>query len=144
MITAEHVYKEIVEMPVQEREKLFAAIARRGFEKNSYSHEEILDDIRQTPLTVKETAEYLEVAEITIRRWARSGKLQAKRVGKNLVFEPNELKALKKQYRQKDKRKKKELAYFCGKWQDERDADDIVAEIYADRLNNTRSERITI
>ncbi len=37
MITAEKVYKEILEMPVAEREKLFAVIARKGFEKEFYT-----------------------------------------------------------------------------------------------------------
>jgi hypothetical protein len=31
MITAEKVYKDILEMPVREREKLFATIALKGF-----------------------------------------------------------------------------------------------------------------
>ncbi len=52
-------------MPVVEREKLFATIARRGFEKDFYKHDEVFDDIRQSPFSLKETAEYLEVAEIT-------------------------------------------------------------------------------
>jgi hypothetical protein len=34
MITAEKVYKDIINMPLKEREKLFAAIARKGFEKD--------------------------------------------------------------------------------------------------------------
>jgi hypothetical protein len=33
MITAEKVYKDILQMPISEREKLFATIARKGFEK---------------------------------------------------------------------------------------------------------------
>ena len=33
MITAKQVYKEILEMPVKERKRLFTVIARRGFEK---------------------------------------------------------------------------------------------------------------
>ena len=31
MLTAEKVYKDILELPLKEREKLFAAIARKGF-----------------------------------------------------------------------------------------------------------------
>jgi len=46
MITAEKVYKEILEMPVKEREKLFTVIARKGFEKDVFSHDEVFDDIR--------------------------------------------------------------------------------------------------
>ena len=67
-ITAEKVYRKILEMPLKKREKLFAVIARRGFEKDSYTHDEVFDEIRQSPFTVREAAEYLEVAEITLRR----------------------------------------------------------------------------
>ena len=45
-------------MPVVEREKLFATIARRGFEKDFYKHDEVFDDIRQSPFSLKEAAEY--------------------------------------------------------------------------------------
>lgn len=96
MITAERVYQEMLDMPTKEREKLFTLVARRGFEKEWYSHDEVFGDIRQTPFTVKETAEYLEVAEITVRRWVKSNKLRAQRLGKNLVFDPDELKAFKR------------------------------------------------
>ncbi|MBW2741143.1 MAG: hypothetical protein JRE64_20395 [Deltaproteobacteria bacterium] len=65
MLTAEKVYREILEMPLREREKLFAVIARRGFEKDLYRHNEVFDEIRQSPFTVKEAAEYLEVADQT-------------------------------------------------------------------------------
>ncbi|ODS33725.1 MAG: hypothetical protein SCARUB_01162 [Candidatus Scalindua rubra] len=68
MNTAQKIYKEILDMKVEEREKLFAVIARRGFEKDFYSHEEVFEDIRQSPFTIKEASEYLEVAEITVRR----------------------------------------------------------------------------
>jgi len=96
MITAEKIYRQILEMPVKEREKLFAVIARKGFEKDSYSHDEVFDDIRQAPFTVKEAAEYLEVAEITVRRWVKAGKIAYKKVGKNIVFDVDKLKAFKK------------------------------------------------
>ena len=95
MITAEKVYKEILEMPVKEREKLFVVIAKRGFEKDLYTHEEVFDDIRQAPFTIREASEYLEVAEITVRRWAREGILKSMRIGKNIVFDADVLKELK-------------------------------------------------
>ena len=97
MITAEKVYKDILKMPVPEREKLFATIARKGFEKDFYTHDEVFDDIRKSPFSLKDAAEYLEVAEITVRRWVKSGKLDFKRIGKNFVFDPDELKDKKKQ-----------------------------------------------
>lgn len=66
MMTAEQMYQNILEMPVDEREKLFLFIARWGFVKKTTT----------AP--------------------------------------------------------KRSLARFCGQWQDERDAEDIIAEIYAD------------
>jgi excisionase family DNA binding protein len=96
MITADKIYKEMLEMPMQEREKLFAVIARKGFEKDLYTHDEVFDDIRRNPFTLKEAAEYLEIAEITLRRWIKAKKISPQKIGRNFVFPTNELKALKK------------------------------------------------
>lgn len=96
MITAKMVYKEIIDMPLTEREKLFSIIARLGFEKEHYTHDEVFGDIRQSLFTIKEAAEYLEVAEITVRRWTRDGILKHKRIGKNIVFDPDVLKEFKR------------------------------------------------
>ena len=79
MKTAQNVYKEILDMSIEEREKLFAVIARRGFEKDYYKHDEVFDEIRQSPFTIKEASEYLEVAEITVRRWVKSKKNKSKK-----------------------------------------------------------------
>jgi excisionase family DNA binding protein len=99
MKTAQKVYKEILEMSIDEREKLFSVIARRGFEKDYYNHDEVFDEIRQSPFTIKEASEYLEVAEITVRRWVKSKKIKARKVGRNIVFRADDLKRLKKQSR---------------------------------------------
>jgi excisionase family DNA binding protein len=96
MITAEKIYQDILKMRVEEREKLFATIARKGFEKDLYTHEEVFDDIRRSPFSLKEAAEYLDVAEITVRRWIKAGKLNFNRIGRNFVFDPDELKAFKR------------------------------------------------
>ena len=63
VITAEKIYQEIIRMPVPERERLFSIIARHGFEKDVYRHKEVFDDIRKTPFTLHEAAEYLGVAK---------------------------------------------------------------------------------
>lgn len=102
MITAEKIYKDIVKMPVSERERLFAFIARQGFEKDFYTHKEVFSDIRQSPFTLKEAAEYLDVAEITVRRWVKEGILKSRRIGKNIVFDVDTLKEHKRQKRQSD------------------------------------------
>lgn len=96
MLNAQKVYKEITRMPLKEREKLFAIIGRQGFEKELYAHGEVFEDIRQSPFTIKDAAEYLEVAEITIRRWAKEGTLISKRIGKNIVFDIEDLRRYKR------------------------------------------------
>jgi len=99
MITAEKVYNDILDMPVKERERLFSVIARKGFEKDHYTHDEVFNDIRLSPFTIKEAAEYLEVAEITVRRWVKEGILKSKKIGKSIVFDVDELKIFKKSRR---------------------------------------------
>ena len=39
---------------------------------------------------------------------------------------------------------RKGLSRFCGAWQDDRDAEELVAEIYADRQQNTRTESVAL
>jgi len=90
MITAKKVYREILEMSVKERERLFAVIARKGFEKDLYTHAEVFADLNE-PFTIKEAAEYLNVAEITVRRWVTEGSLKSRRIGRSIVFNPNDL-----------------------------------------------------
>ena len=60
MITAEKVYREIVRMPVKERERLFAEIARKGFEKDVYSYNEVFGNLRDSPFTLIEAADELK------------------------------------------------------------------------------------
>ena len=40
---------------------------------------------------MKEAAEYLDIAEITVRRWVKDGILRSKRIGKNIVFDADVL-----------------------------------------------------
>jgi excisionase family DNA binding protein len=67
-----------------------------SFEKDLYRHNEVFNEIRLSPFTVKKAAEYLEVAEITLRRWIKAGKIRFRRVGRNILFDPDELKVSKK------------------------------------------------
>ena len=56
---------------------------------------EVFSDIRQSPFTIKEAAEYLEAAEITVRRWVKNGSLKASNIGGSIVFNVDDLKAFK-------------------------------------------------
>lgn len=95
MITAEKVYKKILEMPLKERERLFAVIARQGFEKDTYTHAEVFEELNE-PFTIKEAAEYLDVAEITVRRWVKEGSLKSRRIGRTIVLDPDDLRDFKR------------------------------------------------
>ena len=83
-------------MPLKEREKLFSVIAKRGFEKDFYTHDEVFGDLKRFPFTIKEAAEYLEVATITLRRWVKEGLIKSKRLGRNIIFDVDELKEFKR------------------------------------------------
>ncbi len=37
-----------------------------------------------------------------------------------------------------------DLSRFCGKWQDDRDAEEIVSQVYAERAKNIRSEKAVL
>jgi hypothetical protein len=39
----------------------------------------VFGDIREAPFTLKEAAQYLEVAEITMRRWVQAGNIKQKK-----------------------------------------------------------------
>ena len=82
-------------MTVKERERLFTVIARRGFEKDFYTHAEVFEDLGE-PFTIKEAAEYFDVAEITIRRWVNEGVLKSRKIGKSIVFNPVDLRDYKR------------------------------------------------
>jgi excisionase family DNA binding protein len=93
--SAEGIYKDIVSLPIAERERLFALIARKGFDRDEYTYEEVFGNIPAT-LTIRESAEYLEVAEVTVRRWAKEGKLPFHKIGKNYVFATEDLRKVKR------------------------------------------------
>jgi len=86
---------DIITLSIAEREKLFSLIARKGFDKDYYTYDEVFDDIPST-FTIKETSEYMDVAEITMRRWAKEGKLPFQKVGKNYVFLVDDLRKVKR------------------------------------------------
>ena len=68
--------------------------------KDYYAYDEVFDDIPST-FTIRETSEYMDVAEITIRRWAKEGKLPFQKVGKNYVFLVDDLRKLKRKMSRK-------------------------------------------
>lgn len=95
MIKANEVYAEIVNMPVSEPTKLFTLIATHGFTESNYPYEDVFGELPEA-LSLKDAAEYLEVAEITVRRWIKEGKLSPSKIGRNYAFSVIDLRAFKK------------------------------------------------
>ncbi|OGU10777.1 MAG: hypothetical protein A2075_06390 [Geobacteraceae bacterium GWC2_58_44] len=95
MLKANEIYSDIVKMPVSERAKLFTLIATYGFKESNHTYDDVFSDLPEA-LSLKDTAQYLEVAEITIRRWIKEGKLSPSRIGKNYAFSVSDLRAFKK------------------------------------------------
>ena len=59
------------------------------------AYDEVFGDLPST-LPIKESSEYLDVAEVTVRRWAKEGKLPFHKVGKNYVFAVDDLRKWKR------------------------------------------------
>ena len=82
-------------MPVSERTKLFTLIAINGFKESNYSYDDVFSDLPDV-LSLKDAAEYLGIAEITVRRWIKDGKLSPSKIGRNYAFNVSDLRACKK------------------------------------------------
>jgi len=97
MITAEHIFNELMLIPSSEQEKFFNLLARKAFrEENNYSHSELFGDLEDTVFTAKESAEYLEISSATFRRYVRDGKISAsKEIGTSHLFNLDDLRKLK-------------------------------------------------
>jgi excisionase family DNA binding protein len=95
MIKAKDLYSEIVKMPVSERAKLFTLIATHGFNESNYSYDDVFGSLPEA-LSLKDAAEYLGIAEITVRRWIKEGKLSPSKIGRNYAFNVSDLRACKK------------------------------------------------
>lgn len=95
-LTAEELFGEISRMPVSEREKFFALLARSVFPDDNFTHEQVFGDLHQALFSAKEAAEYLEISLPTLRRYVQSGRLApTDLVGRNQMFAPQALRAFK-------------------------------------------------
>jgi len=95
MLTAEKIYKDILDLPLKEREKLFMAIARKGFEKDSYLHDEVFSDLNASPFTIKERPNTRNCRD-NHKALCKNGSLKARKLGKSLIFNTDDLKTFKK------------------------------------------------
>jgi len=102
MLTAEKVIKQIYHLPLKERKKIAGHIIEFGI-RGSYPDEpEILDiktwrdEIASKPFNLKQASEYLGVSSVTLRRWIKTGRISAYKVGRAYTFDVKDLKELKR------------------------------------------------
>ncbi|MBW1706246.1 MAG: helix-turn-helix domain-containing protein [Deltaproteobacteria bacterium] len=104
MPTAEKVINEIYLLPMKEREKVARHIIEFGIKGIHHDLPEILDvrewqdEIAKKPFNLKQASEYLGVSSVTLRRWIKTGKISAYRVGRAYTFEVMDLKRFKKDH----------------------------------------------
>jgi len=102
MLTAEKIIKEIYLLPMEEREKVARYIIEFGIKSLHQDVPEILDikgwqdEIARKPFNLKQAAEYLGVSSVTLRRWVKTGRVSAHKIGRAYTFDVRHLKELKK------------------------------------------------
>ena len=102
MLTAEKVIKEIHLLPIEEKEKVARYIIEFGIKSLHQDVPEILDikewqdEIAKKPFNLKQAAEYLGVSSVTLRRWVKTGRVSAHKIGRAYTFDVRQLKDLKK------------------------------------------------
>ena len=104
MLTAEKVIKDIYLLPMKEKEKVARYIIEFGIKIAHNDIPEILDvkewqdEIASKPFNLKQASEYLGVSSVTLRRWIKTGKVPAYKIGRAYTFEVMELKKFKKSH----------------------------------------------
>ena len=112
MLTAQKVIKEIYLLPLKEREKVARHIVEFGIKGPHPDAPEILDikgwqdEISRKPFNLKEAAEYLGVSSVTLRRWVKTGRIMAYKIGRAYTFDVRGLKEFKKSHITKDSAQK--------------------------------------
>ena len=108
MLTAKQVIKEIYLLPIDEREKIARHIIEFGIRNIPHDVPEILDveewqnEIASKPFNLKQASEYLGVSSVTLRRWIKTGRISAYKVGRAYTFEVMDLKRFKKEHLTKE------------------------------------------
>ena len=104
MPTAEKVINEIYLLPMKERKKVARHIIEFGIKGLHHDLPEILDvkewqdEIASKPFNLKQASEYLGVSSVTLRRWIKTGRVSAYKIGRAYTFEVMELKKFKKDH----------------------------------------------
>ena len=96
-MTAENLYQNLKQMPVEERQKFFGILSANAFQNEDMSYEQLFGHLAQDAFTAAQAMEYLEVSQSTFRRFVASQKLvPASTVGRSQMFAVPDLKAFKK------------------------------------------------
>ncbi|CCK78959.1 helix-turn-helix domain-containing protein [Desulfobacula toluolica] len=105
MLTAEQIIKEIYLLPMEERKKIAHHIIEFGIKISHSDLPEILDvkewqnEIASKPFNLKQASEYLGISSVTLRRWIKTGRISAYKVGRAYSLEVLDLKKFKEKNR---------------------------------------------
>jgi hypothetical protein len=97
MQTAENVIHSIYLLPEEEKGKLAVHMLKYGIMGPYHNSPEVLDlkqwqaDIAMKPFNLKEASENLGISEVTLRRWAKKGRLTAQHLTSALRPSPSDL-----------------------------------------------------
>lgn len=97
MPTAEKIIKEIYLLPMEEREKIARHIIEFGIKGAHHDLPEIMnikewqDEIASKPFNLKQASEYLGVSSVTLRRWIKTGRVTAYKIGRACTFYVSDL-----------------------------------------------------
>ncbi|HQT42281.1 MAG: DNA-binding protein [Polynucleobacter sp. 24-46-87] len=96
VLTAEDLFDQVKQMPVEERIKFFSLVAINAFQETDYTHEQVFGHLRNASFSAEEAAEFLEISLPTLRRHVQAGRLKpASIVGRSQLFSSADLKLLK-------------------------------------------------
>ena len=95
-MTAEQLFRNLKQLPSQERNKFFTLVGQHAFKDENFTHDEVFGDLGNDNFTAKEAAAYLEVSMPTFRRFVNDGRIKVHaEIGRSQLFAPKELQAFK-------------------------------------------------
>lgn len=104
MLTAEKVIKEIYRLPIVEREKIAFHLVTFGIKNPLPETPEPLNleswqkEIAEKPFNLKDASDYLGISVVTLRRWVKTGRVPAYKIGRAYSFDVRELKNFKRSH----------------------------------------------
>ena len=99
--TAEAVFKELRQLPSNERAKFFQLLGENVLQEENHSHEQVFGHLAGAELTATQAAHYLDVSMSTFRRYVHAKRINpCTRIGRSDMYATKDLKAFKRALRE--------------------------------------------